>query len=237
MTVTARAGLPTGPWSGRAALVFEHSVWFEDGSPSLLGLAAWHPSPRGMAVRGSWSVRVGSRLESDGSEWFLEGTGRLEGVGSAPEQLVTLSEGEGGAAPAEWRARWTEWLRPYLTETPWLAGLLGGPGDRWQDWIGYGPGSTPAGDDYLAGWAAARMTRGLFGDRERRRLKTSLDRTSRLSRHYLWNLAEGRVDALLAGFLEQRPFPEDALSLRLAQRGGTSGRATLTGMIAGLSGD
>jgi hypothetical protein len=254
LAVRSRAGLPRGPWRGAAALAFERTAWFDDGADALVGVMerGVGPSPAGLELQGPLPrVRAGALLRSDGSRWFLEGAGELAGAAEAPEvsaALTAAAQGPaeddrsrcGGGASEAWLGRWSAWLSRALPDTEegrWLSGLLWGPADGWEALLGRGSGSTPSGDDYLAGWLAARLRLGRATDGDRSRLRAALPRTTKLSRHYLRHLAEGRVDRAIAAFLASPPWPEPGSfeAFALASRGHLSGLAMLAGLVAGLA--
>jgi len=243
LNILSHAGLPLGPWSGRAVLIFLHTAWFSDGSAPLVGLlaAGLGPSPGGIELAGDLPrLRPGLRLESDGGRWFLEGIGELTGIAGVPDSTVHLPQRLSMAPTEAWKQAWAKWLGeclPSTAEGRWLASLGDGPGMEWEGLVGRGSGSTPVGDDYLAGWLAARQVRGWFTTADRNRLLQALDRTSRLSRHFLWHLADGRVHKMLASVLASAsPLePDSPETAGLARQGDLSGRATLAGLVAGLS--
>ena len=242
MIVRLRAGLPQSPWEGTAVLCFRRSAWFSDGSDALLGLFSKGiaPSPGGLTLEGDCpSVQAGTVLRCRDGRWVLEGHGELHGVAQAHEATETLAS-PGTASPEGplWRQAWERWFRqtlPQDDEGRWLGGLLGGPGTDWHPLVGRGSGSTPLGDDYLAGWMAARMSRSLWSQADREGLRKALSGTTRLSRHYLSHLAEGRAEAALAEFVRTRPQPAVGAALSLAGRGDRSGLGTLVGLVAGLT--
>ena len=245
VSARSKAGLPTGPWQGGLVLSFSRSAWFSDGTDSLVavvgeGLSA---SPRGIELAGALpSLLPDTALETDGNLWFLNGIGEVLNVKAAPDRTAVLSLGSDDLRPtASWFQEWKRWFDTSLPDTPegrWLATLAAGPGGDWESLVGRGSGSTPLGDDYLAGWFAARRRRGLWSAQEGSRLRRALPRTSRLSRHYLFQLTEGRVDTALGDFLAgpMPPRADSALGRKLAEHGDLSGRATLVGLYAGLSG-
>src|SRR5208337_645209 len=236
--VLSRASLPLAPWQGRAVLVFRRTAWFDGGSDQLIGLTAAGlcPSPRGLELDGPLpSVRPGMVLAFDGLAWALEATGTLEGVHHPPDTTARLEPWPSPAVPPEgWSGRWEQWFRaalPLDAEGQWLRSLHEGPGEEWERLIGRGSGSTPSGDDYLAGWLAAQRRLDMWTPEVVPRLSRALGRTGRLSRHYLAHLAEGRVDRTLAA-VAAGPLEPDSPEIRaLAERGDLSGRATLLGLV------
>lgn len=233
-------GLPAGPWEGRAVLCFHRSSWFEGADGLLVGLVAKDlaGAPGALWLEGPLPpVRPGSRLALTGASWELEGFGILP-FDPSPEEL--WGPGRLPTGSPGWRSRWAYWLAmtlPRDSEGLWLQSLLWGPPEPWESLVGQGSGSTPSGDDYLAGWLAVQHRRGRFGSDSRRRLLAALPRTSRLSRHYLGHLAEGRIDPALRRFLEgdTAPEPGSAAAQRLADNGALSGPATIVGLVAGLT--
>jgi hypothetical protein len=241
-TILSRASLPLAPWRGRAVLVFRRTAWFDGGSDQLIGLTAdgLCPSPRGLELDGPLPpLRPGMFLAFDGLAWALEGTGTLEGVDRAPDTTVRLEPWLSPAVPpAGWCGRWEQWMRAALprdSEGRWLRSLREGPGKDWERLIGCGSGSTPSGDDYLGGWLAAQWRRDFLTPETVLRLTRALGRTARLSRHYLSHLADGRVDRTLGAVLAGLPEPDSPEVRALTAQGDLSGRATLLGLIAGLS--
>lgn len=243
LSVRSRAGLPTGPWRGQLVLSFRRTAWFSDGTDSLVGLVAsgLSPSPCGLELAGGLPpLRPGTWLESVGRRWLLGGFGQLEDAESVPD--VTASLGEAGQVPAstaDWQRLWRAWFAlqlPKTAEGQWLSTLTQGP-QHWESLIGRGSGSTPLGDDYLAGWFAARRRRGLWPQHELHGLRRILSRTTRLSRHFLFHLTEGRVDASLRDFFSGNvlPDPDSPAAAALAAHGDLSGRATLVGLFAGMT--
>jgi hypothetical protein len=233
-------GLPSGPWEGRAVLCFRRSGWFEDPAGVLVGLVAGGlgPTPGALVLDGPLpTVRPGARLA------FVEGTWVLEGVGPlpvGPSKGTTWAPGPLPKVDPGWRGRWSDWFGQTLprdTEGLWLQSLLLGPPDPWESLVGRGSGSTPSGDDVLAGWLAVQRRRGRFGTEDRHRLLAALPRTTRLSRHYLGHLAEGRIDPSLAGFLggAVAPEPGSVAAQAVAGHGDLSGPSTLVGLVAGLT--
>jgi hypothetical protein len=106
---------------------------------------------------------------------------------------------------------------------------------------GYGPGLTPAGDDWLMGWllgarlmdvrrataSAAAVQRAIRG------------RTTSLSAAYLECASAGEVDSTWQAFLDALagylPPQEAEMAIRNAlARGATSGAAAVTGLLAAL---
>lgn len=234
------SGLPASPWEGRAVLCFRRSAWFEDAQGLLVGLVAHElaGAPGAVVLEGDLPpVHPGHRLAAVGEHWELEGHGV---VGDTAGHVAAWGPGALPSWSLGWRSRWAYWFAvtlPRDTEGLWLQSLLWGPPEPWESLVGRGSGSTPSGDDYLAGWLTVQHRRGRFDQRSKRRLLAALPRTSRLSRHYLGHLAEGRIDPALTEFLEGETAPEpgSAPALRLAVHGDLSGPATLVGLVAGLS--
>ncbi len=110
--------------------------------------------------------------------------------------------------------------------------------------VGFGPGTTPAGDDWLAGYLAALDLRGGVCTRPaaelRSRLPGRLERTSAAGRALLLGAIEGIPPAYLADLsraaLSAQTFPESlekAVSAALLH-GATSGEDAIAGFLAGL---
>lgn len=240
MTLVAQAGLPPNPWEGRAVLVLTRSVWFRDDKDQLLALttADLDPGPCGLSVAGPLpQLRPGLRLERHGAAWTLEGHGPLDGP--APHDVARRLPARGPRLDQPTRRVWASWAATALPATPegqWLAALLETSPQPSQV-LGRGTGSTPSGDDYAAGWLAARLTRGAWSPAQDHDLRTRLPATAALSRHFLRHLLEGRVSSTLADLLEADtfPLPTDPRAVALARCGDLSGRATLVGLVAGLT--
>lgn len=218
--VLSRSSLPSAPWRGRAVVIFTKTAWFDGGSDKLVGLTAagLFPSPQGLELDGPLpALRPGMVLAFDGLSWALVGTGALDGADRDQEVTVGLEPLPPPADPSVgWGGRWERWFRSALPkdrEGQWLASLREGPGEDWESLIGRGSGSTPAGDDYLAGWLAARRRRDLWTHGAVHRLTRALGRTRRLSCHYLAHLAEGRIERTLGAVLAGPPEP-DSLEVR-----------------------
>ena len=111
------------------------------------------------------------------------------------------------------------------------------------DLVGLGPGLTPAGDDWLAGWLLARhLGAGLTDLRTLSDLirMTAAERTTTLSRALLECAAAGEADeawhALLAAFMGGEAIERImVLAHRILGHGATSGAAMLTGFAAGMA--
>jgi hypothetical protein len=102
--------------------------------------------------------------------------------------------------------------------------------------LGRGPGLTPAGDDALLGYLAARANRGIAATI----LWHSRHETTAPSRALLRWAARGHLPEVAANMLSallRADGPTIAPALvRLTALGGTTGRAILTGLLAGLRG-
>jgi len=238
--VRSKAGLPD-QWEGRLVLSFRRTAWFSDGSDGLVGLVTegLSPSPCGLELWGPLPVlRPGAELRCQGDEWMLGGVPLL-GSAVAPDVTARVEAAPEGWTSAAQVRRWLAWFDATLptdAEGRWLRSLEAGPGADWESLVGRGSGSTPLGDDYLAGWSAARRRRGLWTTDDTGRLRRVLPQTTRLSRHYLSHLTEGRVDAALAHFLAAPGLvdPASPEALTLARHGDRSGLGTLVGLVAGL---
>ena len=110
--------------------------------------------------------------------------------------------------------------------------------------VGLGPGLTPAGDDWLAGWLLAQhLGEDLRGLRNLEGLIVALaaDRTTTLSRALLACAAAGEADAawhaLLATLAEvpMTHLPIYQSTQTILSHGATSGAAMLTGFCAGVA--
>jgi hypothetical protein len=113
---------------------------------------------------------------------------------------------------------------------------------------GLGPGLTPAGDDWLAGWLLAQhlcsVPAGLRPTEDRRDLtvlivRVAADRTTRLSRAFLACAAAGEADedwhALVSALAEEpmTSLPVCHSTNAILAHGATSGAAMLAGFFAG----
>ena len=110
--------------------------------------------------------------------------------------------------------------------------------------VGLGPGLTPAGDDWLAGWLLAQhLAPDLTGLRHLSGLvgKIAAGRTTTLSRALLACAAAGEADAawhaLLAALAEESMThpPIYQSTMTIVSHGATSGAAMLTGFCAGVA--
>lgn len=122
--------------------------------------------------------------------------------------------------------------------------------------LGYGPGSTPSGDDVMAGFLATMATCALQHERSDRLANLAgmhpvlrargLDRTTVLSATLLWTALDGAMArpaaALVASLTSPHPDQDhdhfSALNRRvddLARIGHTSGRDLLLGILAALA--
>ena len=117
----------------------------------------------------------------------------------------------------------------------------GGQADAVHALVGLGPGLTPAGDDWLAGWLLAQhLTEDLTGLRSRS-MSGLADRTTTLSRALLACAAAGEADAawhaLLASLAED-PMTNPPIyqsTQTILSHGATSGAAMLIGFCAGVT--
>jgi hypothetical protein len=118
-----------------------------------------------------------------------------------------------------------------------------GQADAVRALVGLGPGLTPAGDDWLAGWLLAQhLAPDLTGLRNLSGLvcKMAADRTTTLSRALLACAAAGEADAawqaLLAALAEvpMTNLPIYQSTKTILSHGATSGAAMLTGFCAGV---
>jgi hypothetical protein len=105
--------------------------------------------------------------------------------------------------------------------------------------VGLGPGLTPAGDDWLAGWLLAQhLTEDLTGSAD---LSGLTDRTTTLSRALLACAAAGEADATwqaLLAALAEVPMTKPSIhqsTQTILSHGATSGAAMLTGFCAGVA--
>jgi hypothetical protein len=119
-----------------------------------------------------------------------------------------------------------------------------GQADAVRALVGLGPGLTPAGDDWLAGWLLAQhLAPGLTGLRNLSGLvgKMAAGRTTTLSRALLACAAAGEADAawhaLLAALAEEpmASSPIHRSTTIILSQGATSGAAMLTGFCTGVA--
>jgi hypothetical protein len=113
--------------------------------------------------------------------------------------------------------------------------------DAVREMCGFGPGLTPAGDDWLAGWLLGLR---LLDARHIERCAESVMsvagvRTTRLSHAYLECAAAGEADSVWQSFLEAMTCAESDGRTRMAirntlARGASSGIAAVTGFFAAL---
>jgi hypothetical protein len=113
--------------------------------------------------------------------------------------------------------------------------------DAVHEMCGFGPGLTPAGDDWLAGWLyGLRVLDADHAERcARSVMKVARRRTTRLSHAYLECAAAGDADGVWQSFLEAVTRTESdgkaATAIRNAlARGASSGVAAVTGYFAAL---
>lgn len=108
--------------------------------------------------------------------------------------------------------------------------------------LGLGPGLTPSGDDWLAGWLAGMQvclppTRSFaLGHLVAQAART---RTNLISRSYLQAAAAGRLaqpwHVLFSALAQKDPAPVCAAAQGILQFGATSGADMLSGFLAGLA--
>jgi len=105
---------------------------------------------------------------------------------------------------------------------------------RFGDLLGLGPGSTPAGDDFLAGYTTGRLWLGAPVSP-----LPDTSRTTWLSAEILRDAADGLVWKRSKDVLESLSLNDAAALLKAVERilnwGHTSGRAWLAGLSAAVS--
>ncbi len=113
------------------------------------------------------------------------------------------------------------------------------------DLLGLGPGLTPAGDDFLAGWIAARAITYTQSDRDQQFLQDLIEaithqaplRTHPLSSALIWAAVQGEIDhtlkQILADILSGRRVQPYQLR-QLAETGHSSGLDGLAGALSFL---
>ena len=105
---------------------------------------------------------------------------------------------------------------------------------RFGDLLGLGPGSTPAGDDFLAGYTTGRLWLGTPVPP-----LPDTSRTTWLSAEILRDAADGLVWKRSKDVLESLSLNDPAALLKAVERilgwGHTSGRAWLAGLSAAVS--
>jgi hypothetical protein len=137
--------------------------------------------------------------------------------------------------PGRMNPRWiglvSEW-RDFLTDD--LA-VLKGPAERgaWKELTGLGPGSTPAGDDFLSGLASGMLWQGKTVP-----FHPDPGLTSWLSGDMLRDACEGgiwcRAKCLLEALASDEPKAVTKSAGSIADWGHTSGRAWLAGLSEAL---
>lgn len=101
--------------------------------------------------------------------------------------------------------------------------------------IGSGVGLTPAGDDWLCGWLAARRSRAIDTPAVDARIRAQLHRTTTLSAGLLECALAGEVIPQVAAWLTSvGSADQSATEAALLGIGHTSGKALLTGLRAGI---
>ena len=132
--------------------------------------------------------------------------------------------------------RWIPLVREWNSLLEGELELLAAPGRdrRFGDLLGLGPGSTPAGDDFLAGYSIGRLW---FGAPALSLSDTS--RTTWLSAEILRDAAEGLLWKRSKDLLESLSLDDAATLLKTVARifdwGHTSGRAWLAGFSAAVT--
>ena len=132
--------------------------------------------------------------------------------------------------------RWIPLVREWSSLLEEELELLAAPGRdrRFGDLLGLGPGSTPAGDDFLAGYSIGRLW---FGAPALSLSDTS--RTTWLSAEILRDAAEGLLWKRSKDLLESLSLDDAATLLKAVARifdwGHTSGRAWLAGFSAAVT--
>ena len=106
--------------------------------------------------------------------------------------------------------------------------------------VGLGPGLTPAGDDWLAGWLLAQQLDQDLTGLQSRSMSGLTERTTTLSRALLACAAAGETDeswhALLSALADE-PMANQPIcrsTTVILAHGATSGAAMLTGFVAGV---
>ena len=136
-----------------------------------------------------------------------------------------------GELSPRWRALVREW-KNFLLDDDLLLLREPAEGLRWDDLLGLGPGSTPAGDDYLAGYAAGTLWRGWAVP-----FSPDLRRTSWLSGEILRDSLEGRIwrrGKRLLEALAREDGEVATLAGRIVAWGHSSGRAWMAGLASAL---
>ncbi len=140
--------------------------------------------------------------------------------------------------PGRMHPRWiglvSEW-RDFLTDD--LA-VLKGPAERgaWKELTGLGPGSTPAGDDFLSGLASGMIWQGKAVP-----FHPVPGQTTWLSEEMLRDTLAGgiwfRAKRLLGALASEDPVAVTGSAGSIADWGHTSGRAWLAGLSEALCGE
>jgi hypothetical protein len=114
--------------------------------------------------------------------------------------------------------------------------------------IGLGPGATPSGDDFIAGWMCGLWStvgvdsqRIAFVEQFGEHIIQLADRTNVISKAYLIHAARGRFSQLMADVIEGVAHPLTKVDVRQITRramqiGHTSGRDMMAGLVTGLQG-
>lgn len=230
-----RDGSPDWPGSERLRLGGRSGV------PGSLRQAAFDPGLQARFARSlgpSGLPEPGTRLERRRAGWFREGAlwaaVPARGSQEAPTPVLRALEGawtqasalEGpAAAVAAWGSGpWSDAAARLVTDPASLAG--------------WGPGLTPAGDDALCGWAAARVLRSGFRPKHAALLETAAERTARLGRHALKAAARGHfiepLRRLVCSPGGPEAWPRTTAWRELSAWGHSSGRVLLTALIQTL---
>ncbi len=196
--------------AGTRFMVTERIIAIGEWQVSLDDAALWNARPDWDALRPRGDARHASQI----AEWKQRSL--LKQAGLAVQQ-----------AAAEVQARYAERDFPGLQRA--IVALCG-----------LGPGLTPAGDDWLAGWLLAlhlgEDPRGL-ADLGSMVLEAAA-RTTTLSRAFLACAAAGEADedwhALLAALASEAHAQLKELTARILGHGATSGGAMLAGFLAGI---
>jgi len=248
--------------SGRVISGFRHglNVLFDDeADPALIPIqtSATPLHPFGIEVRRRPIAREGDQVFADSGCIQVGAGDRVELESAAIDELRVERYAQADAALV--RAR-----QPLLDQEPAergkdpfesrIDGLLAG----WRgterpvnlaDLVGLGTGSTPSGDDVLAGllagWTAvrdveARADRALAARRKELRSMSLRDRTSLASAQMIEAALDGSFPEPLRDLCTALPDPRtrvadvEQLVARVAMLGGTSGRWMLRGLFSGL---
>ncbi|MCC7352353.1 MAG: DUF2877 domain-containing protein [Anaerolineae bacterium] len=239
IVVDGEEGLPTcqagAPVVGNGRALDVGGAW----QVNLAGAAVWEPTP---------DYRVFRRLTTNDLIAVLSHLGDLLAAYAPSESLATLRSSrsqDDRLLPYHRRAQ--KYIASLLVA--YDAGELEGISGSAAGLVGLGPGLTPAGDDWLAGWLVGLRTRGAFlfaedklgvTDVAKAILHAAEDRTHVLSLALLRAAAAGEVNAhwhaLLPAIAERDVPAVEVAAAGVMKYGETSGSDMLAGFLSALMG-